>query len=36
MPSWWVGLCTSVEVSATCVAEMGALNTAKPLSDFDQ
>ena len=33
VPSWWVVVCTSAEVIANCVAQIGALNTAEPLSD---
>ena len=33
VPSWWVTFSTSAEVIANCVAQMGALNTAEPLSD---
>ena len=32
VPSWWVVVCTSAQV-ANCVAQMGALNMAGPLSD---
>ena len=32
MPSWWVVVCTSAEIG-NCVAQMGDLNTAEPLSD---
>ena len=28
-----VGVSTSAEVTSNCVAQMGALNTAEPLSD---
>ena len=31
--SWWVVVCTSAEVIANCIAQIGALNTAEPLSD---
>ena len=33
VPSRGVVVCTSGEVIANCVAQMGALNTAEPLSD---
>ena len=32
VPSWLVVVCTSAE-HANCVAQMGALNMAEPLSD---
>ena len=33
MAGWWVDVCTSAEVAANCIAQMGALNMAEPLSD---
>ena len=33
MTKRWVVACTSTEVIANCVAQMGALNTTEPLSD---
>ena len=33
MPSQWVVVCLSAELVANCVVQMGALDTAEPLSD---
>ena len=32
VPSWWVAVCTSAEI-AYCAVQLGAVNTAEPLSD---
>ena len=32
VPSWWAVVCTSAKF-ANCIAQMGGLNTAEPLSD---